>query len=348
LKLSDLDFELPEELIAQEPLADRAASRMLVCTPDGGIQERGFRALPSLLEPGDLLVVNSSRVSARRLFGRRASGGRVELLTLSRLPDGAFEALARPARKLAPGERIAMDDGLEAKIIEDLGEGRKRVRFQPEAGLDAALETAGEVPLPPYIHARLAREERYQTIYARVPGSAAAPTAGLHFTPEIMAELAARGIQTAEVHLSISLDTFRPVAAEDLSSHEMHGEDCFVPEETAKAAAECRGRIIAVGTTSARTLESAALGPRVLEPGHRRTRLLIQPGYEWKAVDGLLTNFHMPRTTMLAMAAALIGPETLKAAYAEAIRSRFRFLSFGDCMLAWSGSAKPHERSSIS
>ncbi len=340
MRLSDLDFELPEDLIAQEPLADRSASRMLVCGPEGVDEERVFRGLPGLLEPGDLLVVNSSRVSARRLFGRRASGGRVELLTLARLPDGSFEALARPARKLATGEMIALDDGLEAEILEDLGEGRKRVRFHPEKGLDAALESAGEVPLPPYIHARLAREERYQTIYARVPGSAAAPTAGLHFTPEVMEALAARGVQTAEVHLSISLDTFRPVAADDLDDHEMHGEDCFVPEETARAAADCRGRIIAVGTTSARTLESAARGPRELEPGPRRTQLLIQPGYEWKAVDGLLTNFHMPRTTMLAMVAALIGPDAVRAAYARAIEDRFRFLSFGDCMLAWSSRAK--------
>ena len=336
MNLSELDYRLPRRLIAQEPLADRAGSRMLVVNgPHGELQDSVFRALGSFLTEGDLLVINTTRVSARRLFGVRETGGRVEVLTMNRLPDGDFEALVRPAKKLREGEVVKLEDGLTAEIIADLGEGRKRVRLEPVDGLDAALARAGEAPLPPYITERLKDEERYQTVYAQMPGSAAAPTAGLHFTEDVLEGLKVQGIGVAEVHLTVSLDTFRPVMVEDLNEHPMHGEDCYVPEKTAAAVAACKGRVVAVGTTSARTLEAASLGPKNLEPGHRRTNILIQPGHTWQTVDALLTNFHMPRTTMLAMVAALTGRAPMMRAYEMAVDRRYRFLSFGDCMLAF-------------
>lgn len=331
MRLSEFDYDLPEELIAQEPLADRTQSRMLhLERASGAVHHRRFLDLIDLLEPGDLLVVNNSRVTARRLFGHRPTGGKVELLLVGRGEDGSYTALTKPAKKLKPGTRIDSEEGWLAEVLEDLGEGQKRLMID-WGGSDA--EHAGEIPLPPYIMSRLADEERYQTVFAQSPGSAAAPTAGLHFTQPVLDRLAEKGVGLAEVTLSVSIDTFRPVQTDDLSEHVMHGEVCAVPPETVEAVRQCTGRVVAVGTTAARTLESFAAGPRELEAGEKTTRLFITPGYDFKILDGLLTNFHMPRTTMLLMISALAGRDAIRIAYDQAVAERYRFLSFGDCML---------------
>lgn len=327
-RLSDFDFELPEERIAQTPLEDRASSKLLHLHPDGSIEHRVFREVVDLLHDGDLLVMNDTRVTARRVFGNRPTGGRVELLLLHYSPvRGDWLAMAKPGRKLKPGSIVELDGGGTAEIVAEAQEGMKHVR------VDADLSTVGEVPLPPYIHEKLTDPERYQTVYARVPGSAAAPTAGLHFTPEIFAALASKGVKTATVSLSVSVDTFRPIQVDDLDEHVMHGETCEISPETATIVNKAKGRIIAVGTTTVRTLESFAIGPRKVEVGSKSTSIFIRPGYQFQIIDGMFTNFHMPRTTMLLMLAALVGKENLMRAYSEALERDYRFLSFGDSML---------------
>ncbi|MCW5937150.1 MAG: tRNA preQ1(34) S-adenosylmethionine ribosyltransferase-isomerase QueA [Fimbriimonadaceae bacterium] len=333
MRVADFDYHLPEELIAQSPIEPRDASRLLYLPRAGGpAQHLQFRDLSRLLAPGDLLVMNNTRVTALRLFGHRKTGAKLEMLVLGESEDG-WEALVKPARKLADGEEVELESGLAARILADLGGGRKRVAFLGATDAHAELAGIGQVPLPPYVRAALANPERYQTVYAASPGSAAAPTAGLHFTPGLLEELAASGVKTAHVTLDVGLDTFRPVAVEEASQHEMHGERCSVPEETAEAVAECRGRVVAVGTTTVRTLESFSTGPRTLETGSRVTRLFITPGFSFRTVDGMLTNFHMPRTTMLFMVAAMASRERLMKAYEEALEIRYRFLSFGDAMM---------------
>jgi len=335
-RLSDYDFFLPEDRIAQTPLADRAASRMLhVARESGVVTHRVFRDFPDLLQAGDLLILNNTRVTATRLFGKKAnSGGEVELLLMGNGPaPGTFRAMVRPAKRLKVGAEIALPDGYCARVIDELADGHRMLEFAPLEGLPEWLQTHGQVPLPPYIHTKLQEAERYQTVYSAVGGSAAAPTAGLHFTPQILTQIEERGVGIAFVTLNVGLDTFRPISSENLDEHPMHGEWCEVPEATAQAVAHCQGRVIAVGTTSCRTLESASLGPRVLQTTPQETKLFIRPGYVYKTVDGLLTNFHMPRTTMLLMLAALVGREPLLEAYASAIAEQYRFLSFGDSML---------------
>ncbi len=276
--------------------------------------------------------MNDTRVTARRLLGRRATGGRVEALVLRPVPGG-FEALTRPARKLRVGDRITFDDGLGATVAADLGAGRKTLVFDSSGDVSEALARAGTVPLPPYVHTTLSDEERYQTVYARNPGSAAAPTAGLHFTHEVLTELEAKGVATATVTLDVGLDTFRPVASERIEEHTIHGEICSVPDETVERVSQCRGRIIAVGTTTVRTLETFATGRRELQSGSRLSRLFITPGYVFQIVDGMFTNFHLPKTTMLFMVSALAGHEAVMAAYRSAVVEEYRFLSFGDAMI---------------
>lgn len=293
---------------------------------------RSFIDLPSILRGGDLLVLNDTVVSARRLFGARATGAAVEALLLRQIGD-EFEALTRPAKKLKIGESIEFEAGLIGVVTASLGEGLKRIRFEPSDDLESHILSASQVPLPPYIHTPIGDQARYQTVYGSIPGSSAAPTAGLHFTDEVFKALAERGVQTATVTLDIGLDTFRPVSSENIEDHLIHGETCSVAPATCEAVAACKGRIIGVGTTSTRTLESLAIGPRRLEPGSKDTRIFITPGYEFKVIDGLLTNFHMPRTTMLFMVAALVGRDRLMDAYREAVEERYRFLSFGDSML---------------
>jgi len=322
MRLSDFDYELPEELIAQEPLADRASSRLLVVPRDGNpIRHHIFRDLPSLLAPNDLLVLNDTRVTARRLLGKRSTGAAVEFLVMHPTGEGTYEALVRNAAKVKLGEWIDFGDGLEGQIVGATGEGVREVRLR------GSLEGRGMIPLPPYIHTELANEERYQTTYAHHGGSAAAPTAGLHFTPELL-----KSLSHACVTLDVSIDTFRPVTVDDTSDHQMHGEVCRISPETAAQINDREGRLIAVGTTAVRTLESFAQSGKVTS-GETKTRIFIQPGYEFQVVQGLITNFHMPRTTMLLMLAAMIGRERLMEAYEIAVAEQYRFLSFGDSML---------------
>ena len=343
-RIDDYDYVLPHELIAQEPLLDRSGSRLMTLDrTSGAVAHRMFRDLPSLLNPGDLLVVNNSRVIPARLLGHRETGGHVEILILRPEGAGLWRALAKPVRRLRVGEVITIPprDGSEAPdaqvvLREKVGEGQVVVEIGEE--LNAHLEGYGHVPLPPYITHHLDDEERYQTVYAESNGSAAAPTAGLHFTPEIFERLRERGVETADVTLHVGLDTFRPVSVEYAEDHDIHSEWCSVPQETwgkILRTKERGGRVVAVGTTSARTLES--LGQRVADgkpgPFDAFTSIYITPGYEWKMVDVLLTNFHLPKSTLLLMISALAGREHVLAAYEEAIRERYRFFSFGDAML---------------
>jgi S-adenosylmethionine:tRNA ribosyltransferase-isomerase len=331
MDLQGFDYVLPPERIAQFPLEDRASSRLLVLRRQSGeIEHRTFRDVAELLEPGDLLVRNNTRVTAVRLFGRKATGASVEVLLLRNLGGRRYHALVKPGRRLLPGARLEFGAGLAAEV-EAIEPPMRILAFDPVADLEERLESQGYAPLPPYIHAPLADRERYQTVYASQGGSAAAPTAGLHFTPDLLAALEGKGVEIAEVTLDVGLDTFRPV--EDLATHKMHGERCNVPPETAEKVAACKGRVIAVGTTSARTLETLSVGPRRLEARTEVSRLFISPGYEWKTVDAMFTNFHMPRTTMLLMISALASGAMIREAYRQALEREYRFLSFGDSML---------------
>lgn len=333
LNAAEIDYDLPERLIAQRPLPKRSDSRLLLLDRSTGeVRHKMFRDLPEILAPGDLLVTNDSRVSARRLRGLRETGGAVEML-VTQSSDGEGIALCRPAKKLRPGDRVSLEGKFQVEIVEILDAGRRRFRWLDAETAENDLASVGEVPLPPYVHEVLEEEERYQTVYAETPGSAAAPTAGLHFDAETLAALGARGVARASISLAIGLDTFRPIQADSLADHPMHGESYSVPEETAAAIAATGGRIVAVGTSSCRTLESSAIGRRRVAPGPGESRLLVAPGYCFQVVDGLLTNFHLPRTTMLAMVAALVGIEPLMAAYREAVKEEYRFLSFGDAMI---------------
>lgn len=325
-RLEDLDFDLPERLIAQTPLDDRAGSRLFVLPRDGSpFRHAMFRDVPTVLRPGDLLVVNDSRVDAVRIHGRRATGGEVEaLLTEERSPN-VWEALLKPAKRVKLGETLDFG-GTPGRLVEI--DGDRRVLDFPEG-----LPPNGETPLPPYIHEKLDDAERYQTVFARAAGSAAAPTAGLHFTPEIVSALEANGIGVATVTLHVGIDTFRPLTTGVLAEHRMHGERAEIPPETAALVETAEGRIVAVGTTAVRTLEGMADGPRRLRVGRERIEPFIRPGWRWNVVDGMFTNFHLPRTTMLAMLAALVGADRLREAYAEAIREEYRWASFGDSML---------------
>lgn len=343
LRTAEFDYELPPERIAQTPLARRDASRLLVLDrASGGIEHSSFNRLGEWLASGDLLVANNSRVIPARMHGRRAPrGGAVELLLLRR--EGAlWSALARPAKRLRPGTRLEFQAKLAghpdalAEVVEGRGQGEVLVRF--ENGADDNLGAYGETPLPPYIREPLGNEERYQTVYGHAPGSAAAPTAGLHFTRRLIDQLRAQGVDWAEVTLHVGLDTFRPVNEDRVAEHAIHREWCNVSLETAEAIARCRkggGRTIAVGTTAARTLET--LG-RVWNDDNPRTFSgftdeFIVPGHQWRLVDALLTNFHLPRSTLLMLVSALAGRETILGAYAEAIERGYRFYSFGDAML---------------
>ncbi len=331
-KVSDFRYELPEEAIAQSAVEPRHDARLLD-TRD--YSDHRFLDLPSLLDPGDLVIVNETRVRAARLSGRRMdSGGRVELLLLDRDPEGRWQALARPARRLRRGVVIDLQE-TRATVIDNLGEGRIMVELDVDDE-EAVVEKIGVIPLPPYFTGELDDPGRYQTIYARAPGSAAAPTAGLHFTDEVMAGLSTRGIETARVDLHVSLDTFRPMTVEEVSDHVMHSEWCAIPEETARSVAKTREtgkRIVAVGTTVVRTLESFAREDGTVEAGEAETDLFLQPGSDFRVVDGLVTNFHLPGSTLLVLLAGFMGPRW-RQAYRVALDRGYRFLSFGDAMYA--------------
>lgn len=334
LHLSDYDFDLPAELIAQTPLEDRAASRMLhIERETGQIHHRSFRDLGSFLRPGDVIVVNRTLVTARRLLGHKVSGGAVEALLLQRLAEpGCYSALMKPGKRLQVGALVAFGDELTAEVLAVQPNGERTLRFHANRDIDTVIQEVGDVPLPHYIHERLRDESRYQTVFASTPGSAAAPTAGLHFTEEVVNELKLSGIRFAEVTLDVGIDTFRPIKVEDVREHQMHGERCSISEESAEVINSAQGRILAVGTTSARTLESLAIGPRQVRSGEVDTHIFIHPGKQFQVLNGLLTNFHMPRTSMLLMVAALAGYDIWRRSYAEAILYKYRFLSFGDCM----------------
>jgi S-adenosylmethionine:tRNA ribosyltransferase-isomerase len=341
MRIADYDYELPEELIAQEPIEPRDASRLLVVPREGPFSHRAISDLPELLVAGDLLVLNDTRVIPARLLGKKESGGKVELLLCEPLAGGLgrrWRAMGQASKPIRAGARLHFD-GLDATVEAAEGEGFYVVGLDREgAELEAALERAGRLPLPPYIQRppEDRDRERYQTILARAPGSAAAPTAGLHFTPALLERLAAKGIERTTVTLHVGPGTFLPVRAERLDDHRMHGERYVVPEAAADAVARARSRgsrVVAVGTTSARTLESAHLGGGRVVPGEGRTELFIRPGHTFGAVDALLTNFHLPRSTLLVLACALGGRDRILEAYREAVARRYRFFSYGDAML---------------
>lgn len=333
MRISDFDYTLPPEAIAQSPLELRDHAKMLVVNPNTGeIEHHLFYELPNFLKEGDLLILNDTRVTALRLYGQRNTGGKVEVLLLREVSDGLFESIVRPARKLQLGRCIEFANGIRATIHSILNDGLRLLQFSPPVSYEE-LKQLGKVPLPPYVYFDLENSERYQTIYARKPGSAAAPTAGLHFTPRVLEALEEKGVQQATITLDIGLDTFRPIRTDDVCDHKMHGERYEISEETSRKIENCRGRIFAVGTTSVRAVESAAIKKRKIKSGVGVTELMITPGYSFKIVDGLITNFHMPRTTMLLLVAAFCGKELLIKAYHEALKLEYRFLSFGDSML---------------
>ena len=339
MKTSDFYYDLPQELIAQTPLERRDASRLMTLDKaTGAVSHRHFYELPQLLRPGDCLVMNDSRVLPARLIGHRLpGGGACEVLLLTDRGAGRWECLVRPGRKLKPGARVSFGDGsrLTAEVEAELSDGKRLVRFDYEGIFLEVLEALGKMPLPPYIKEELRDPERYQTVYSRVNGSAAAPTAGLHFTPELLEQIRAMGVKECWVTLHVGLGTFRPVKEEEIADHEMHSEFCMIPKETARIVNETKragGRVICVGTTSCRTLESFAREDGTLEERSGWTNIFIYPGYRFKAMDALITNFHLPESTLIMLVSALAGREHVLAAYEEAVRQRYRFFSFGDAM----------------
>jgi len=340
MKTSDFYYDLPEELIAQTPMEPRDMSRLLVCHRDTGVREhKVFRDVIDYLNPGDVLVVNETKVIPARLLGVKADTGvPVEVLLLKRLDRDDWEALVRPGRRLKPGTVCTFGDGLlTCEILGNVEEiGGRTVRFHYEGVFEEILDRLGEMPLPPYIHEKLQDQTRYQTVYAKQEGSAAAPTAGLHFTPELMERIKAKGIEIVPVLLHVGLGTFRPVKAENVEEHVMRSEFYQVTEEAAakiNAARAAGHRCVCVGTTSVRTLETASTPDGIVHAGQGDTAIFITPGVKIKAVDALITNFHLPESTLLMLISALMGRENALEAYEEAVKERYRFFSFGDAML---------------
>ncbi len=337
MKTRDFWYDLPEELIAQTPLSQRDSSRLLVLDrKTGQVDHRHFFDVLEYLQPGDCLVMNDSRVLPARLLGNRPTGGAVELLLLKDLGDKKWECLAKPGRKLQAGQEIVFGDGkLTATILEVKDDGNRVVEFRYDGIFLEILEQLGKMPLPPYIKAELQNQERYQTVYSRQIGSAAAPTAGLHFTNELLEKIRSKGVNTAFVTLHVGLGTFRPVKVEDVTNHHMHAELCMISRETAELLNKTKqssGRIICVGTTSCRTLESLVNADGSFEEKSKWTEIFIYPGYTFKAMDGLITNFHLPESTLVMLVSAFAGRENVLNAYAQAVKEKYRFFSFGDAM----------------
>lgn len=339
LKKSDFYFDLPQELIAQDPLEDRSSSRLLVLDKNTGeLSHHIFRDIIDYLHPGDCLVLNNTKVIPARLLGEReGTGGHVEVLLLKRKEADVWETLVKPGKKCKPGQRLSFGDGLlKAEVLETVEEGNRLIRFEYEGIFEEVLDKLGEMPLPPYITHKLKDKNRYQTVYAKYEGSAAAPTAGLHFTEELFQKLEEKGVLVANVTLHVGLGTFRPVKVDDVSKHHMHTEFYQVTKEEAdriNKAKQAGGRIVCVGTTSCRTIESAADENGVLKPGQGDTDIFIYPGYSFKMMDVLITNFHLPESTLLMLVSALAGKEQVMRVYEEAVRERYRFFSFGDAMI---------------
>ena len=338
MKTSDFYYDLPQELIAQDPLEDRSSSRLLVLNRETGERRHCvFREIAEFLNPGDCLVVNNTKVIPARLMGvKEETGAGIEVLLLKRCEDNVWETLVKPGKKARPGARISFGDGLlVGEVLEVVEEGNRRIRFTYEGIFEEILDRLGQMPLPPYITHQLKDKNRYQTVYARHEGSAAAPTAGLHFTPELLKEIEEKGVKLAHVTLHVGLGTFRPVKVEDVTQHHMHSEFYVVEEEQARLINETKaagGRVICVGTTSCRTLESAAGENGLLRAGSGWTDIFIYPGYRFQMMDALITNFHLPESTLLMLVSAFAGKEQVMAAYEEAVRERYRFFSFGDAM----------------
>lgn len=348
MKTSDFDYELPPELIAQAPAERRDASRMMVLHRDTRTWEhRHFSDLPEYLSAPDLLIANDTRVIPARLFGtkmREGTGGKVEFLLLEETEHNVWDALMRTRRRPEPGEKVLLEGGLATvTLLEDGPLGRCKIRVESDLPFLEVLDCIGRTPLPPYIQRKMSPAEqreadkiRYQTIFAREPGAVAAPTAGLHFTPEVLSALEAKGVHRATVTLHVGIGTFRPVTVDTVEDHKMDEERWWISDATAAAYTDARakgGRIVAVGTTSVRTLETAAARPEGVAPGHGRTSIFIYPPYQFKAVDAMVTNFHLPQSTLVMMISAFAGRDFVLAAYQEAIRERYRFYSYGDCML---------------
>ena len=338
MEVSEFDYELPKELIAQDPLADRSSSRLLVLNKNtGDIRHCHFRDIVDELLPEDCLVITNTKVIPARLMGaREGTGGAVEVLLLRREAGDVWETLVKPGKKARPGTRIVFGDGLlTGEVVSIEEEGNRRIKFTYDGIFEEILDRLGEMPLPPYITHRLADASRYNTVYARFDGSAAAPTAGLHFTDELLEKIRGRGTKVAEVTLHVGLGTFRPVKADKVEEHHMHSEHYEVSRAAAdliNSARAAGGRIIAVGTTSCRTLETVTGADGVVRPGSGETAIFIYPGYRFKAVDALITNFHLPKSTLMMLVSALAGRENIMHAYEEAIDMRYRFFSFGDAM----------------
>jgi S-adenosylmethionine:tRNA ribosyltransferase-isomerase len=332
--LSDYDYHLPEELIAQSPLSERDSSRLLhLHRTSGKVEHRMFADTPEILQPGDVIVMNNTRVNAWRFYGNRPTGGQIEILALKEVEPSVFEVMLKPAKRLKVGDEIIVNQNLKAEVIERGEDAIQIVKFHSTTDLYAEMSRAGEVPLPPYITHKLQDPERYQTVVAQVAGSAAAPTAGLHFTPRVLDRLREQRVKIAEITLHVGIDTFRPIQVDDVTHHQMHGEICEIRPEAAAVINARKGRLIAVGTTAVRTLESFAMTGRKVADGRMESRLFIRPGIEFQVVDGMFTNFHMPKTTMLLMISSLSSREKILEAYRQAVEAKYRFLSFGDSML---------------
>ncbi len=338
MKTSDFYYDLPKELIAQDPLEDRSSSRLLhLSMKDGSVEHRHFTDILDYLKKGDCLVINDTRVIPARLYGHKEeTGALIEILLLKRRENDIWECLVKPGKKARPGARITFGNGiLTGEITDIVEEGNRLIQFHYEGIFEEILDQLGEMPLPPYITHKLQDKNRYQTVYAKHDGSAAAPTAGLHFTEELLEKVKEKGVNIAHVTLHVGLGTFRPVKVDDVEQHHMHSEFYMVEEDQAKLINDTKkqgGRVISVGTTSCRTLESAADENGILRAGSGWTEIFIYPGYRFKMIDGLITNFHLPESTLMMLVSALAGKERIMAAYEEAVQERYRFFSFGDAM----------------
>ena len=338
MKTSDFYFDLPQELIAQDPLQDRSSSRLLVLNKETGEREHHiFKDIIDYLNPGDCLVVNNTKVIPARLFGTKVgTEAKIELLLLKRKENDIWETLVKPGKKAKPGTKISFGEGLLiGEVLDVVEEGNRLIQFTYEGIFEEILDQLGQMPLPPYITHQLQDKNRYQTVYAKHDGSAAAPTAGLHFTPELLEAIKEKGVNIAHVTLHVGLGTFRPVKVEDVTNHHMHSEFYMVEEDQAELINETKakgGRVISVGTTSCRTLESATDEHGILHAGSGWTEIFIYPGYRFKMIDQLITNFHLPESTLLMLVSALAGKENIMTAYEEAVKERYRFFSFGDAM----------------
>lgn len=338
MSLHDYYYDLPEELIAQDPLEDRSSSKLMVLDKESGhVEHHVFKEIIDYLNEGDCLVINDTKVLPARLYGSKVgTDAKIEVLLLKRRENDIWETLVKPGKKCKVGTEISFGDGLlTGKVVDVVEEGNRLIQFQYEGIFEEVLDQLGEMPLPPYITHRLEDKNRYQTVYAKYEGSAAAPTAGLHFTKELLEKIEKKGVKIAHVTLHVGLGTFRPVKVENILEHHMHSEFYMVDEKDADMINQCRengGRVISVGTTSTRTLETVTDEKGVVHPGSGWTQIFIYPGYQFKAIDCLITNFHLPESTLLMLVSALAGRENVLAAYEEAVREKYRFFSFGDAM----------------